>query len=80
MRTNIVLDDTLMEEAMRYARARTKKGLLEEALKKFIETRSAEERLATYQTRLADIRHKTAKLRLRTSAQDIVRADRDERE
>ncbi|HRS05263.1 MAG TPA: type II toxin-antitoxin system VapB family antitoxin [Treponema sp.] len=37
MRTNIVLDDTLLEEAFMYAgNIRTKKNLIETALKEFI--------------------------------------------
>lgn len=40
MRTNIVLDDSLMEEAFRYAEGiHTKKALIEAALKEFIRTR-----------------------------------------
>ncbi|HPQ29663.1 MAG TPA: type II toxin-antitoxin system VapB family antitoxin [Desulfobacteraceae bacterium] len=40
MRTNIVLDDSLVEEAFRYAEGiYTKKGLIEAALKEFVRTR-----------------------------------------
>jgi Arc/MetJ family transcription regulator len=40
MRTNIVLDDVLVEEAFRYAgTVHTEKGLIELALKEFIQTR-----------------------------------------
>ena len=79
MRTNIVLDDDLMEEARRYAHARTKKGLIEEALRTFIETRANEERLTTYRAGLSDIRRKTDGLQLGPSARDIIRSDRDKR-
>lgn len=37
MRTNIVIDDELLKEASRYSKARTKKDLIKEALKKFVE-------------------------------------------
>jgi Arc/MetJ family transcription regulator len=37
MRTNIVLDDALVEEAFRYANVRTKKELVHLALREFIE-------------------------------------------
>ena len=40
MRTNIVLDDNLVEEAFKYADSiHTKKDLIETALKEFIKTR-----------------------------------------
>ncbi len=37
MRTNIFIDDELLKKAFRYSRAKTKKELIHEALKKFIE-------------------------------------------
>ncbi|HHN65547.1 MAG TPA: type II toxin-antitoxin system VapB family antitoxin [Nitrospirae bacterium] len=39
MRTNIVLDDELIKEAFKYSKARTKKELIHEAIKEYIETR-----------------------------------------
>jgi Arc/MetJ family transcription regulator len=40
MRTNIVLDDNLVEEAFKYADSiKTKKDLIEIALKEFVKTR-----------------------------------------
>ncbi len=36
MRTNIVLDDELVEEAFRHTRARTKRDLVHEALRELI--------------------------------------------
>ena len=39
MRTNIVLDDKFVEEAFKYSNARTKKDLIHEALKAFVEHR-----------------------------------------
>ena len=36
MRTNIVIDDELLEEAFSVSKARTKKDLFHEALKEFI--------------------------------------------
>ena len=38
MRTNIVLDDELVKEAGKYSEATTKKGLINEALKEFVES------------------------------------------
>lgn len=37
MRTNIVLDDELMAEAAKYTEAKTKKGIVEEALKFYVQ-------------------------------------------
>ncbi len=39
MRTNIVFDDKLLKEAFKYSKARTKKELVHEALREFIESR-----------------------------------------
>ena len=39
MRTNIVLDERLVEEAFKVSHAKTKKELVHQALKEFIENR-----------------------------------------
>ena len=39
MRTNIVLDDELMDEAFKRSWAKTKKELIHEALKEYVENR-----------------------------------------
>lgn len=39
MRTNIVLDDELVEEAFRYSGVRTKRELVDLALREFVENR-----------------------------------------
>jgi Arc/MetJ family transcription regulator len=39
MRTNIFLDDNLVKEALKLSRARTKKELVNQALKEFVENR-----------------------------------------
>jgi len=39
MRTNIVLDDELIDEAFKRSRAKTKKELIHEALKEYVENR-----------------------------------------
>ena len=39
MRTNIVLDDSLVEEALKLSRVKTKKELVNQALKEFVESR-----------------------------------------
>jgi Uncharacterized protein conserved in bacteria (DUF2191). len=40
MRTNIVLDDNLVKEAFKYSEAKTKKELINQALKEFVDNRS----------------------------------------
>ena len=37
MRTNIVLDDKLVKEAFKYTKVKTKKDLVETALREFVE-------------------------------------------
>ena len=39
MRTNVVLDESLVEEALKLSNARTKKDLINQALKEFVENR-----------------------------------------
>ena len=39
MRTNIVLDDSLVKEALKLGRAKTKKEVVNQALKEFVENR-----------------------------------------
>lgn len=39
MRTNIVLDDELVEEAFRYSDAKTKRELVDRALREFVANR-----------------------------------------
>jgi len=39
MRTNIVLDESLIKEAMRLSHTKTKKDLVHRALKEFVENR-----------------------------------------
>ena len=39
MRTNIVLDDELIKEAFNYSHGRTKKELVRQALKEYVENR-----------------------------------------
>lgn len=54
MRTNIVLDDALVAEALRYTEVKTKRELVELALREFVENR-----------RRKDVRELRGKVRLR---------------
>lgn len=39
MRTNIVLEDSLVKEALKYSRAKTKRQLIHQALEEFVKNR-----------------------------------------
>ncbi len=77
MRTNIDLDDSLVQEAMRYSKARTERALVEEALRTFVDLKAREQRRLSYTDRLASIRSRTSSIRLKRSALDILREDRN---
>ena len=77
MRTNIDLDDELVEEAMRYSTARTKRALVEEALRTLVDVRTAQLRRSSYKDRLASIQARTSGLRLQNGVTDILREDRN---
>ena len=76
MRTNIELDDDLVRQARKLSRAKTKKGLIEEALVTFIEVETARRQRETYGERLQGLQAKLSKLRLRDSPTDLLRQDR----
>ena len=79
MRTNIVLDDDLIREAMEHSTARTKRSLIEEALHAFINLKVNEKRNENYKARLVTIQNETEKIRLRTAPSTILREDRERR-
>jgi len=77
MRTNIVLDDDLLEEATRYSAARTKRAVVREALALYVAVKREERRRATYKERLQRVREQVAARRIRADAHEIVRRDRE---
>ncbi|MFB3906483.1 MAG: type II toxin-antitoxin system VapB family antitoxin [Acidobacteriota bacterium] len=79
MRTNVVLNDELVEEAMKYSSARTKKALIEDALRTLVRVRSEERRKESYRTRILALQKRTAELDVRESSLEIVRRDRANR-
>ena len=79
MRTNIDLPEELLAEAGRFAHGRTKKAIVEEALKAFIQSKTAEARRHSYGERLRALENRTALLSLRQSPAEVLRADRDRR-
>jgi Arc/MetJ family transcription regulator len=77
MRTNIVLDERLVAEAMRLSKAKTKKGLVEEALRTLVAVRSKEEQARRYERRLERLRKRLDGIGRGESAVDILRSDRE---
>lgn len=76
MRTNIELDDELLAQARRFARARTKRGVVEEALREFVQTRRAQEARTAYRERLEALQRRMPR-GLAVAAHDLIREDRD---
>jgi Arc/MetJ family transcription regulator len=76
MRTNIVLNDDLVREAMRYSKAETKRALVEEALLTLVRVRAEERRREGYRERLTALERRLGGIRLRESPLDLLRKDR----
>ena len=79
MRTNIVLNDELIQEALKYSRTHSKRGVVEEALATYVAVKSEERRRSTYRDRLRQLREKTQGVRLRSDSRTMVRQDRASR-
>lgn len=77
MRTNIVLNDSLVREAMRYSRARTKRELVDEALAAFVKLRAAEAGRSGYRDKVRSLDERLRGLSLRERPSAVLRADRD---
>ncbi|MDP9191913.1 MAG: type II toxin-antitoxin system VapB family antitoxin [Acidobacteriota bacterium] len=79
LRMSIVLDEELLQQAKKYSSASTKRGLVEEALRTFVEVKSSEHRREEYAERLADIHKRTSNVRLQKSSSAILRENRNRR-
>jgi Arc/MetJ family transcription regulator len=77
MRTNIVLNDDLVREAMTFSSARSKTALVEEALRTFVEVRTAEEFRKGYAEGLLRLEPRLRALKLRRKPGELLRSDRD---
>lgn len=77
MRTNIVLDDDLLREAMKYSRARSKRALVDEAIRTFVKVRSAEQRTVEYREKLRSLGPRLRSIKLGQAPTELLRADRD---
>jgi Arc/MetJ family transcription regulator len=76
MRTNINLDDALVGEAKKYSRARTKRALVEEALKTFVQVKSEAKRRESYAERVKVLQQRLSATQLRESPSRVLREDR----
>ena len=76
MRINLELDDALVREALTLSCARTKRGLIEEALTTFIEVETARRQRETYAERLQEVQTRAAKLHMRDSPAVLLRQAR----
>ena len=72
-----MLNDDLVEEALRYAQAKSRKALIEEALETFVEVKRAERRRESYRERLESLDPRLQAIRLSESPAKVLRADRD---
>ncbi len=79
MRTNIEIDDELLEEARAFSVSHTKRGIIEEALTLFVEAKVREKRARTYAERAATIDDRLGNLELHESPSDVLRSLRDRR-
>jgi Arc/MetJ family transcription regulator len=79
MRTNLVLNDDLVREAMRLSAGRSKRAVVEEALRTYVAVKSGERAREAYRDRLRRIAGRLRDLKLREKPSDVLRADRDRR-
>ena len=79
MRTNVVLNDDLISEAMQYTSARSKRALIEEALRTFVAVKAEEKRRRTYGERVRALQDRLSGMKTRSSSVDLVREDRQRR-
>jgi Arc/MetJ family transcription regulator len=79
MRTNIVLDEDLVREAIAVTGLRSKKEIVHKALQLLVQTEHEALRRARYDVQVTDLQRRTAGLVLRERPHDVIRADRDRR-
>ena len=77
MRTNVVLNDDLIQEAQRYSNAKSKSALIDEALRTLIEVRARQRATESYSSRLRQVQQKLQRKRFRESSVEILKRDRD---
>lgn len=79
MRTNLVVNDELLAEALRLHGGGSRRAVVEAALRTFVEVKSATLRRQSYRDRSRRIAERLQGLRLRESPSELLRAERDRR-
>ena len=79
MRTNIHLDDELLARARGYSTTRSKRALVHEALATYVTVKEAAQKRERYAARLAELEKRFPRIRVKTPALEIIRADRERR-
>jgi Arc/MetJ family transcription regulator len=79
MRTNLVVNDELLAEALRLNGGGSRRAVVEAALRTFVEVKSASLRREAYRDRVRQVTERLQGLRLRQSPSELLRADRDRR-
>ena len=74
---NIELNDTLLAEAMRLSGAKTKRAVVEEALRTFVEVRSHADKCRAWGEKVDELRLELVHVQLTESSLDILRRDRE---
>jgi Arc/MetJ family transcription regulator len=77
MRTNLVINDDLLAEALRLNGGGSRRAVVEAALRTFVEVKSANLRRESYRDRARQISERMRGVRLRQSPRELLRADRD---
>lgn len=77
MRINVILDDALLEEAVRLSGYRSRQEVIEAALRAFIEVNSAPAGREALRARLSKLDAMLANLRLRQRPSELLHEDRD---
>ena len=77
MRTNVVLNDDLVREAMRLTGVRSRRAVLEEALRVLVEVKAAEQRADRYREGARRLEARLRGVKLRESPSALLRSDRN---
>ncbi len=77
MRTNIHLDEQLVQEAMWLTGIRTKRAVVEEALRALVRSKAYDARLARYTARFKGLEPEMARTRVSEPASSIIRRVRE---
>lgn len=77
MRTNVILNDALLAEALRLSGHRSKREVIEAALRTYVEVRTAAIDREALRSRLSKLDAKLANLRLRRRPSVLLREDRE---